>query len=560
LGLGATLLGDDWEKDDLEELAKEVGASASTPELLHLSEVPSIRDAWVEYSAFDTQATWQLYEKLAELLAAQPLLAKNENGERSLLDLYLEVHGPLAQVLVEMEEAGLPVDSAVLEDQSERVAEDLLAADKQFRSWLSGQYEKACPDDVTLHEVPLSITWTYPKLRYVICGCGPKTIAKTSLWGLGLGGEAGQGGRAKRRGSSSPSLAEVVSSLAGRCPQMGAQGCGTAFEAVGQAGCEALFALSKVMRSWTRHCPTKLLQEFRNHEDGRIYPGLFKSKSGPVKRSDPDPNRLRAFEREYPGVSSIIAGPRGSSTLVSASYVDLPTTLLMHLAQEPSLLTHLQDGADVHAVTAYNMYPDIREEVDNGFASLQQHVGNGNGVPCVQELFCAEYEDAKQLNRLFSRVSAASWWDDELAAIKPHVLKKWHEAYPQFTRWEVDVVADMLSNKHFDNRLGVATLRGRSSHVSDSSIRWACMAVQQGSMSDLLQEAMLRVGSNEGLKALGFRLILQDFRSASFVLEGPADAAEEALTLLEGLLRSPFIDGLKLAAPLQVEGWIGFPR
>jgi len=574
--MGAVHLGAEWAKDNLAELAKEAGATASTPELLHLSDIARVRDGWVEYSAFDTQATWQLYEKLKEKLAGRTLLTKNDDSERSFLDFYLEVHGPLLQVLVEMEEAGLPIDKDALEHQLERVETDLHDSDQQFRKWVSEQYKKQLPDDAELHETPLRMSWTYAALRHVLSGWGYKEFKGKRLLGLGLGsifrGGAGQWPGAAG-GSSSLTVPELLSALAGNNPKLGELGCGRAFPAVGQAGCEALFALSKVLRRGTKGCPNEILEEFWSTlgENERIRPGLFMSASGHINRYNPDPNQLRAVERDYPDMSSFIACSTASSTLVSASYVDLRTTLMVHLAQEPDMLRRLQDGDDVHAVTAYNIFPDkIREEVDRGCASLKPWAGE-NDVPCVREVFCDEYESAKQLNRLFSRMSANSWWDEQLEEVA-HLRKVWREAYPQFEEWQEEVKkeARRLKRSFGGGKLVHPTLRGRHVGLDDftdptvsSEERWrrtrsACMAVQDAAMSDLLREATLRVGTSQDLKALGFRLIFQSSRSGSFVLEGPASDAEEALALLQGILQNPFIDGWNLAVPLQVEGRIGF--
>merc|ERR1719410_1284557 len=143
--LGDELLGSDWAKQSLNELMKV--RNKTLPVDLHLSTNPGIRDDWVEYSTFDTVATWKLHQKLLEELSAQTW--QTHHGKRcgTMLDFYNNTWRPLAEVLVSMEERGLPIDVDMLQNQEQRAMDDYNQEKDLFLKWLADEFRSRYSED-----------------------------------------------------------------------------------------------------------------------------------------------------------------------------------------------------------------------------------------------------------------------------------------------------------------------------------------------------------------------------------------------------------------------------
>jgi hypothetical protein len=91
---------------------------------MQVSEDPVRRWKWVDYSAFDSKATWDLYHSLREKLQSTECnvdekLRKGMCGNRNSYtqwDLYLDVWKPFGTALTEMEQVGrsrLPLEGFI---------------------------------------------------------------------------------------------------------------------------------------------------------------------------------------------------------------------------------------------------------------------------------------------------------------------------------------------------------------------------------------------------------------------------------------------------------------
>jgi DNA polymerase I len=92
---------------------------------------PLYREKWIRYSAYDAKSTWQLRQKLEELLRAIPW-----REDKNLFDYYWMHMRPFGEVLTDMERRGIRVAADDYLAKVEMVArEDRNRHDKAFREW-----------------------------------------------------------------------------------------------------------------------------------------------------------------------------------------------------------------------------------------------------------------------------------------------------------------------------------------------------------------------------------------------------------------------------------------
>jgi DNA polymerase-1 len=80
----------------------------------------------------------------------------------------------------------------------------------------------------------------------------------------------------------------------------------------------------------------------------------------------------------------------------------------------------------------------------------------------------------------------------------------------------------------------------------------------QGSAADIAICAMIQIGTNETLKSIGFKLLMQIHDE--FIIEGPEAHAEQAKKILVELMQNPFRTlnpGYIFKVPLEVDAGIG---
>ena len=109
------------------------GGSASCP-----FPFPLVPQAWIDYSTYDTEGTWKLRELLQGYLEAQPW-----SQDKSMYDWYRTYMVPYAEVLTDMERAGIQVDVNELLPRVQAQAEhDKRQSSAAFIDWAV----RYCPD------------------------------------------------------------------------------------------------------------------------------------------------------------------------------------------------------------------------------------------------------------------------------------------------------------------------------------------------------------------------------------------------------------------------------
>ena len=258
-------------------------------------------DTATRYAAEDADVTLQIHETLWPQLAAVPDLAK----------VYTDIERPLIRVLEQMEHTGVRVDTKLLRDQSQELAEKMASTEQAAYTAAGGPFNLGSPKQ--LQEV------LYERLKLTVHG-------KT---------QKGQ-----------PSTAEdVLEQLAEEheLPRLVLEYRG----------------LSKLKSTYTDKLPTEV-----DSRTGRIHTSYHQAVAATGRLSSSDPNLQNIPVRTAEGrrIRQAFVAPEGFE-LLAADYSQIELRIMAHLSGDAGLLAAFAGGEDVHRATASEVFNTPLTEV-----------------------------------------------------------------------------------------------------------------------------------------------------------------------------------------------------
>lgn len=294
-------------------------------------------------------------------------------------------------------------------------------------------------------------------------------------------------------------------------------------------------------------------------EMNRIHPSWsYGTSTGRLSCSNPNLQGIPADSKDTYGVRGAFIAGEGK-TFIMADYSQLELRILAHMSQCPSMKKHFLKGGDYHSEVAADMYPYIKEAILRGEVSTKNDAGPD--LPSVKSMFPQERKAAKAVNfGIVYGAQAQSLAEDlnisEDAAVE--LMEAWFKNKKAVRRWLDDVKAQ--SSMEGKSR----SLLGKHRHLpllkedvpfwlQKRSERAAVNFVIQGSGADLVTAAMLQLESHPRLTDLGFHFVMQVHDE--FVLEGPSDTAQEASEIVKSVMEKPFKETMpdfSMLVPLEV--------
>ncbi|CAJ1398173.1 unnamed protein product [Effrenium voratum] len=574
--LGKRFMGDAWGKRNLKEFMKQ--ESVKRVEHLHLSQDPEIREAWVDYSTFDTVVTWKVHEELRRRLAKEKLNMPKQEG--TLLDFYERFWRPFADVLVEIEERGIYVDREFLQGRYEVALKEQEEEEAAFMEFVRCQWERLYPDHPELQETlepgARQFNANSPlQMKQLLYGTDVKEVAQVMVGGLGL--KPVKVGKVMASTST-----EALRKLAGPNPEAGEAGCGLAFEQLGQEGCIGLShrvevsAISKAISLFL----VKLLEEDGMLDSrGRVHTSLnLMTSTGRLTSKSPNLQQVPAVDKDRFQIRGSIVAEKGK-IFVIADYGQLDLRVLAHTSGCPAMINALSSGIDLHSHAAAQMYEHVQEAIDEGKVSME----GGDDRPCVKDVFASERRNAKAVNFGIAYGLTAKGLSRQLNCEEPeaqNMINMWNTAYSQVCEWQRKVCLDAECDGLF-----VKTYRGRRRHLENlakrpppvpfhlkkrrlqnknnffrhddgyweyiSAKRQAINAPVQGGSADVVVEAMIKAHRDEELRQMGCEMVLQVHDELIF--ECPEEYADQALQAVTRIMEHPFLDDYEFAVPLVVD-------
>jgi len=425
------------------------------------------------YAAEDADVTLRLWQALKPRMAAEKVATVYETLER-----------PMPSVLAAMEERGISVDPSVLAQLSNDFGKKQASLEQQINKIAGTQVNPGSPKQLG-------------DILFGQMGLPGGTKTKTGQWSTGA----------------------------------------RALEELAEQG----HKLPQVILDWRqvsklRSTYTEALPAYVNPKTHRVHTSYALAATSTGRLSSSEPNLQNIPIRTEDGRKirrAFVASP--GTKLVSADYSQIELRLLSEVANVPTLRKAFQDGVDIHAMTASEMF----------------------GVP-VKDMPAEVRRRAKAINfgiiygiSAFGLAAQLGIDSKEAGAY----IKKYFERFPGIRDY-------MDETREFCREHGyVLTLFGRKCHypdikASNPSIRSfneraAINARLQGSAADIIRRAMIRIEPELRKDKLGALMLLQVHDELIF--EVPVDEVDRTLPIVKSVMQSAPDPAVSLHVPLQVD-------
>jgi len=427
-----------------------------------------------EYAAEDADIALRLWLRL------KPRLAQ-ENVTR----VYDRVDRPLVPVLARMEQRGIKVDRDYLARLSREFGEETARLEQRI-------YEAAC---------------------------GPFTIGSPQQLGEVLYGRLGlKGGRKGKSGQYSTDVNEL--------------------ERLAAEGVEcATLVLEWRQLTKLRSTYTDALQAQINPETGRVHTSFSLTGAQTGRLSSNDPNLQNIPIRTEIGrkIRDAFVAADGYK-LLSADYSQIELRLAAHMADVPQLKEAFRAGADIHSLTAEELFGRVDRDTRNQAKTINFAILYGSSAWGIAGRLGVPKDEGKAIiDRYYERFPGIrAFTHSTLAFAREHGFTK-----------------TLFGRKtHFE-----PNIRSPNPSIRAGAERAAINAPIQGTSADLIKRAMARM--DEALRDAGLsdvRMLLQVHDE--LVFEVPDGREEEAAAVIKQAMANAAEPALKLDVPLDVEvGW-----
>jgi len=425
------------------------------------------------YVAEDADASLRLWQALKPRMAAERVVSVYETLER-----------PMPRVLAHMEHRGISIDRAVLA----RLSNDF------------GQKQAALEQEInTIAGTPVNVG-------------SPKQLGDILFGKMGL-----PGGSKTKTGQWSTTAREL--------------------EELAEQGHE----LPRKILDWRqvsklRSTYTEALPNYVNPNTHRVHTSyaLAATSTGRLSSSEPNLQNIPVRTEDGRKIRKAFVAVPGMK-LVSADYSQIELRLLAEVAEVPALRKAFQDGVDIHAMTASEMF----------------------GVP-IKGMPADVRRRAKAINFGIIYGISAFGLANQLGIERNEAgeyIKKYFERFPGIRAY-MDETRDYCREHGY-----VLTLFGRKCHypdikASNPSIRAfneraAINARLQGSAADIIRRAMIRIEPELQVAKLNAKMLLQVHDELIF--EVPEKEVKDTIAIVKDVMEGAPHPAVALNVPLQVD-------
>lgn len=631
------------------------------PPIEELQSSEQTRWDWINYSAYDAKATWDLHEalvlKLMEIYTTPDRdvfkAYLDSNIEiRTLWDIYSHIWRPFGNLLTDMEAFGVAVDVNHLMEAEKQATEEEAKSKAIFREWAASKVPDAKFMNVGSSSqvvqllfggaknrnkdkpgVPLSRTFKVPNMLPAEEGKKAKKnmdITIHNVWSADFptklvpeiytpAGLPGCSTQVLKSMAGKPGRARKALSKLSRDRKIDEEGIESVrmdFDETWSTDDAEISRLQQGMNLAKKEEPQEVLEEiakeqgfgrlfslFGNREEGlkacaavdslidasaidtllsnfivplqsdailkpdengiqRVHCSLnINTETGRLSARRPNLQNQPALEKDrYKVRQAFTANKKLGNALIVADYGQLELRILAHMANCTSMIQAFELGGDFHSRTALGMYDHIKKAIDQGDCLLEWDAGEHQSeppVPLLKDMFSAERRRAKVLNFSIAYGKTAHGlskdWGVTLKEAE-ETVERWYAERSEVRAWQHEQHALALSEGYVCTILGrrrqLPDARSKNRALRSHSLRAAINTPIQGSAADVATAAMLRIDSNQKLRELGWRLLLQVHDEV--ILEGPRESANEAQQIVIDCMKSPFGNNCG-SLPLRVE-------
>jgi DNA polymerase-1 len=253
---------------------------------------------------------------------------------------------------------------------------------------------------------------------------------------------------------------------------------------------------------------TDALQDHINRDTGRVHTSysIAGASTGRLASTDPNLQNIPIRTEEGRRIREAFIAEEGK-TLVALDYSQIELRILAHIADIPALKQAFQDGLDIHAMTASEMFDVPLDEMTPDIRRKAKAINFGviygiSGFGLARNLRIPRAEAQGFIDRYFERFPGIrTYMDDTKAFAKEH-------GYVQTL---------------FGRRIHTPNITAKGPHAGFAQ-RAAINAPIQGTAADVIRRAMIRMPA--AIAALPARMLLQVHDELLFEVD---QGAEDAL-------------------------------
>lgn len=430
-------------------------------------------DRAIAYGAEDADVTMRLWQVLKPRLAADGVASVYERLER-----------PLVAVLARMEERGITVDRQILSRLSGELAQSAAAIEDEIYT-LAGE-------------------------RMNIAS--PKQLGDILFGKLGL-----PGGSKTKTGQWSTS-AQVLEDLA-------AEG----------------HELPRKIVDWRQL--TKLKSTYTDALPGYIHPqtkrvhtsySMAATTTGRLSSSEPNLQNIPVRNAEGRKIRTAFIAPQGKK-LISADYSQIELRVLAHVADIQQLKQAFDNGIDIHAMTASEMFGVPVEGMPSDVRRRAKAINFGiiygiSAFGLANQLSIPREEAGQYIRTYFERFPGIK---DYMEATKATAREKGY----------VETI--------FGRRIHYPEIRASNPQVRAFNERAAINAPIQGSAADIIRRAMIRMEPALITAKLDAKMLLQVHDELIF--EADDAEVERTIEVVREVMVNAAMPAISMSVPLQVD-------
>ncbi|WP_332719099.1 DNA polymerase I [Pelagibacterium mangrovi] len=429
--------------------------------------------AAAKYAAEDADITLRLWHVLKPRLVAQGVTTVYETLDR-----------PLTPVLARMEARGVSVDRQILSRLSGDFAQRAAALEEQAHELAGERFNLGSPKQLG-------------DILFGRMGLEGGTKTKTGAWATG---------------------ASVLDDLA-------AQGVPLAQTILDWRG------VSKLKSTYTDALPG-----FMNPRTGRVHTSYNQASVATGRLSSTDPNLQNIPIRTEDGRkirAAFIAAP--GNLLISADYSQIELRVLAHIADIDALKDAFEEGLDIHAMTASEMFGVPIEGMDPMVRRRAKAINFGiiygiSAFGLANQLGIARSEAGEYIKTYFARFPGIQDYMNEQRRI---------------------VKAQGFVSTIFGRKIPFENVGTKNPSERAFIERASINAPIQGSAADIIRRAMIRMEKVLREENIAADMLLQVHDE--LVFEAPADKAEAAIPVIKRVMEGASEPALRLSVPIKVD-------
>jgi len=430
-------------------------------------------DRATEYSAEDADVTFRLWRILAPRLAAESMAA-----------VYATLERPMIELLARMERRGVSIDRSILSRLTAEFAQTMARLEEEIHR-IAGE--------------PFNLG-------------SPKQLGDILFGKMGLpGGKKTATGAWSTSASVLDDLAEQGNELAARILEWR--------------------QVSKLKSTYTEALPT-----YVNAHTKRVHTSfaLAATTTGRLSSSEPNLQNIPIRTEEGRKIRRAFVAAPGCK-LMSADYSQIELRILAHIADIPQLRRAFEEGLDIHAMTASEMFGvpvrDMPSEIRRRAKAINFGIIYGiSAFGLANQLGIAREEAGAYIRKYFERFPG---------------IRDYMEATKKACR-EQGFVTTLFGRKCHYPRISAANPSERAFNE-----RAAINAPIQGSAADVIRRAMARMDSTLAGAGLRAQMLLQVHDE--LVFEVPAEEVEATIDVVREVMIAAPHPAVNLVTPLQVD-------